>query len=151
MLLTGFLVLLGTACLLAWRLGGAPERIVAGLFVLAWAASFVLTTPAAQRYTQMEAALLSIDALLMIALFVVAIRANRRWPMLLTSLQAMIVLTHLAKLADPLLIRRAYAIMMLIWPFVQVSILILGTALHARRVRRSGPVPSWSISSRRAR
>lgn len=147
-----FIALISTACLLALWLGGMPERLVAGLFVLAWLASIAVSTPAAQRFAELQTTMFAIDIAVLLALLAVALKANRRWPMAITSLQAIIVAAHLVKLVDPLLIRRAYAIMVFSWPFLQLALLILGTLLHARRVARTGAVPSWSRSwSRSAR
>lgn len=143
-----FLALLCVSCLLALWLGGAPERLVAGIFVLAWLASKAV--PRSWRiFAQFETMTLAIDILLLVALLLIALKANRRWPMAMTSLQAIIVLAHLAKLVDPQLIRPAYAIMTWSWPFLQLLLLIIGTLLHARRVARTGAVASWSSSSGR--
>jgi hypothetical protein len=127
-----FLGLLVLACLLAILVGGGPERLVALLFLTAWLASMAVERPFSVRYATLETATMVVDLLLFVALLWIALTSRRYWPMALVSLQAIILIVHLVKLLDPLLIRAAYERMTIVWPMLQVLILIGGTLVHAR-------------------
>lgn len=127
-----FLGLLALACLLAVLVGGRPEKLVACLFVAAWMASIAVERPFSVRYATLETATMAIDLALLFALLWIALTSRRYWPMALVSLQAIILIVHLVKLLDPLLIRAAYERMTITWPMLQVLILIGGTLVHAR-------------------
>lgn len=126
-----------------WR-GGAPERIVAVLLLLAWLASMAAEPWDANRFRGIMVATLAIDTILLLSLLAVALRANRFWVMAATSLQALIVLAHFVKMAQPELIRIVYMLMLTSWPALQLLLLAAGTSLHLRRIRRAGSDLSWS-------
>lgn len=132
-----------------WR-GGAPERAVAVSFLVAGLATPLLDLPQVQRFYSVALGVLAIDLLLLAALLAIALRADRFWPLLVVSLQAIIIIAHLVKLADPELIRRAYAMMIALWTYPQLILLVIGTVRHRRRLRRNGTDSSWKSSSARS-
>lgn len=139
-----FLGLLSVTCLFAlWR-GGGPERAIAALFLVAWLASIATDSPVPVRYYGVELNYLVIDSLLLIGLLAVARHANRSWPTVATSLQALIVLAHVARAVNPHQLAYVYMIMTAAWPFLQLLVLIVGTALHWRRTAIHGAEPSWT-------
>lgn len=138
-----FVGLIATACLFAWWRGGGPERAVAVMFLTAWLASIATRAPFPQRYQGVAYHTLVIDILLLVGLLAVARRANRVWPVLITSLQALIVLAHLARMASPHQIAFVYLVMTTAWPFIQLLIVIAGTAFLWRRTAIQGAEPSW--------
>jgi hypothetical protein len=141
-----FLSLLLATCLLAlWR-GGGPERAIAALFLIAWLASIATDSPVPLRYYGVEVNYLVIDSLLMLALLAVSRRANRAWPTVATSLQALIVLAHLARAITPHQVAFVYMVMTAAWPFLQLLVLTAGTAFHWRRTVIHGAEPSWTSS-----
>jgi hypothetical protein len=142
--------LLGACCYALWR-GGAPERIVAGLFLTAWVASIVGDFPFAARFFTVAPAVLVIDGLLFAALLAVALRADRYWPMAVVSLQVIILLAHLMRVLDPELIRRVYSILINLPVYPQLLLLAAGAARHRQRLKRHGSDPSWSNFSGPAR
>ncbi len=142
--------LLGACGYALWR-GGAPERIVAGLFMMAWAGSILVDLPFTQRFISVAPGIVIMDGLLLAALMAVALRADRFWPMAVTSLQAIIMLAHLLKALDPDGPRRAYSIMINLPVYPQLLLLAAGTIRHRRRVKRHGSDGSWSIFSAPAR
>lgn len=132
----------------AWK-GGPPERIAASLYWLAWLTTLVANPVATERWRNIEIAYFLIDLCLLLALTVLALRANRNWPMAAASLQLIIVTGHVAKLIDPQLLGSAYAIMSVFWPYLQLLILAGGTWAHWRRTTTQGDVATWSSSSNR--
>lgn len=140
----GFIGLLSVACLFAWWRGGGPERAVAALFLIAWLASIATRAPFPQRYHGVAYHTLVIDGLLLICLLAVSRRANRAWPVVATSLQALIVLAHFARAVSPHELAFVYLVMTVIWPYLQLFIVIAGTAFHWRRTVIQGAEPSWT-------
>lgn len=148
-LLVFFVAYFLLVCGFAFAKGGAPERFVAGAFLIAWILSIALSPTKDVRFEDLEMGILVIDLALLTVLILVAVKANRRWTIIAASLQIVIALAHLAKFADPRLIQAAYAYITESWPILQITVLAVGTELHRRRKRREGTVRSWSISSAR--
>ena len=139
-----FVGLLSATCLFAlWR-GGGPERAIAALFSIAWLASIVTDSPKPLRYHGVEVNYLVIDSLLLVGLLAVSRRANRAWPVVATSLQALIVLAHVARAITPHEVAFVYMIMTAAWPFIQLFVLTGGTAFHWRRTAINGAEASWT-------
>ena len=132
-----------------WR-GGAPERAVAAAFLVAGLATPLLDLPEVQRFYSVSVGVFAIDLLLLAALLAIALRADRFWPLLVVSLQAIIIIAHLVKFANPDLIRRAYSMMIAVWSYPQLLLLVVGTVRHRRRLARNGTDGSWKTSSGRS-
>lgn len=138
-----FLGLLFGSCLFAlWR-GGGPERAAAALFLIAWLASIATRAPFQHLYQGPAYHTLAIDTLLFVSLLVVTRRANRKWPVVVTSLQLLVALAHLARILTPFELPGVYMIMTAAWPFIQLITVIAGTAFHWRRTAIRGAEPSW--------
>ena len=139
-------LLAGSTAFAIWK-GGAPERFAAAFYWTAWLTTLFANPDGPTRWHSIEIGYLLIDLALLLALTWLAMKANRLWPMPAAALQLIIVLGHFAKALDPALLGSAYAIMSVFWPYLQLSMLAIGTWLHWRRVRIQGAVPSWSSSS----
>jgi hypothetical protein len=138
-------LLVSSTTFAAWK-GGAPERLAAAFYWMAWLVTLFANPHGATRWRNIEIGYFLIDVALLLALVWLAMKANRVWPMPAAALQLIVVLGHFAKMLDPALMGSAYAIMSVFWPYLQLSILAIGTWLHWRRVRTQGAVPSWSSS-----
>lgn len=129
--------------------GGIPERI--GITILA--AGSILTVVAvsgpARRFGSVEVGILVVDAAALLAFLLLALRAERFWPLWVTSLQAIGTAAHIVKLVDPDVIRWAYAFALAFWSYPMLLIMVLGTWNHQRRLTRNGVDKSWSTSSGR--
>jgi hypothetical protein len=131
----------------AWR-GGGPERATAAVFVLALAGSAevgFLHVPGNFRVVPL--ALFLVDSLLLIALCVIAVRANRWWTIPVAGCQLVEVLVHACKLLDAEMIPDSYALLVTIWSWPMVALLALGTWEHTRRLARGIIAPDWKASS----
>ncbi|MBW4332222.1 hypothetical protein KY084_15280 [Stakelama sp. CBK3Z-3] len=131
-----------------WK-GGMPERIVGVVQLSAWFASRNLDVPFVHRYYSVSSAIFLIDTLMLMICLVVALAANRRWTLMLVSLQVVMVLMHITRLVDASAIRLAYQVMINVWSYPQIALLMVGTALHQRRCKRNGSDPDWSNYSHR--
>ena len=143
-----FLLLLFGSFGLSWWKGGSPERIVASVFLTAWLVSVALYAADAGRYLKTDWVSLALNIAMALALFAVAQFANRSWPMITTSLQVLIVLAQIGKRLRPEWMWQVYMIMNTIWPYLQLTVLLIGIVFHWRREVALGPEPSWRTSSR---
>ncbi|AXJ95301.1 MULTISPECIES: hypothetical protein [unclassified Sphingomonas] len=137
------LLLLATAALAGWR-GGQPEKIVAGIFVAAYLATFASYTAAPARFARIEPFVAAIDIAVLAGVTLVLLRADRFWPIAAFAAQGVAVLTHLIKLIDPGIVRKAYAIALAAPGWLAVLILLAGVVRHARRAATFGRQRDWS-------
>lgn len=143
---TVFLVLLLASCFYAlWR-GGPPERIGAVIYLLAAFATLMAVFGAAGRYNSVEPGILIIDGVMLAALLILALRAERFWPIWATGLHAVAMAGHAVKLMEPEVIRWAYAFALAFWSYPMLLVLVLGTRRHQARLKQNGADPSWSNS-----
>lgn len=142
-IIIGELILLAVAAG-AFRWGGRPERIIAAMIVAAAATNLALGVPAA-RYRFVDYAQLIVDGLLFLGTLVVALRANRFWPLWLVALELVALGVHGVRAYDPYIVPILYARLtaQIIYPMLVV--LALGVWHFQRRVRREGRPPAdWS-------
>jgi hypothetical protein len=142
-----YLALLVGCCGYAFWRGGAPERIGAALYAGASVLTRIATSASGLHFRSIEIGVLTIDTLLVLAFLVLALRAERFWPIWVTALQAIGVIGHAAKLASPGVIPWAYAFVLSIWSYPILLLLCIGTYRHQQRLKRSGVDKSWTSSS----
>ena len=102
------------------------------------------------RWRSVEFGVFIVDVLVFVAFIVLALRANRFWPIWVSALLGLGVLGHLARWAGPDVIPWAYAVVLTIWSYPILAIIALGTFNHQRRLKRFGSDASWSSSSVRS-
>ena len=142
-----FYALLGLSTGYALLFGGAPERIVALLFLGATVLMpFVLSGPHG-RYSYVEAGALTVDAVMYVALLWVALRAERYWPIWMSAMQGVQLLGHGIGLLDFKLLNLSYAIIDHTICYPMMLLLVIGVRRHQLRVARTGADISWSTSS----
>jgi hypothetical protein len=143
-----FNALLLITCLYALAAGGAPERWGAGIYALACIASHFLFSAAPIKFRSVETGVFIVDVLVFVAFAMLALRANRFWPIWVSALLGLGVLAHLARWAGPDTIPWAYQLAMSVWSYPILAIIALGTFNHRRRLARDGTDRSWSSSFR---
>lgn len=140
-----FDALLAVCCGYAlWR-GGPPERVVGGSLILAYVATLISYSSLARRFYGVEQGVFATDVVLLVLLIVVAIRADRGWPLVVAALQLDTVGTHVLKQLDPGMIRVTYALLIAVWSYPMLLVLGIGTFRHQARLGRLGYDTSWSL------
>lgn len=136
-----FVALLLLCTVYALAAGGAPERIAALLYLLSCAATYLSWTRAS-TWHEIEAGVLLIDVFTFALFCLLAVRANRFWPIWVSALLGLGVLGHLARAVEPGLFWWAYAVALTIWSYPILALLALGTWTHRRRLARFGADPA---------
>ena len=131
------------ACFYALWAGGAPERAAAAIFLSAAVCTFSLPHLSSARIAPQLAA---IDALTLIALTLVALKANRYWPIYESALQLLTFAIHGVKIYQPDMPHWMYfgANGKLAYP--TLILLAVGVLRHRERVARFGVDRPWSTS-----
>ena len=144
LLFIAFCALLVSALLFVLWKGGAAERIVACAFLTAFLVSMLVEPWTSARFDSTMVPTLLIDASLLVVLGLVALRAERRWPLFATVLQVLIVMAHVVTAIDPALFGMTYMLMINVWPFLQIAILVGGTIAFRRAMTKGHAIRSWS-------
>lgn len=138
--------------LAAWRWGGGPERMLAG--VLVW---FKLADRANHAlfgswldFSTIDTGHVVIDAVGLAVSLGVALAANRFYPLWFASFQVVAMSAHLAREVVEGIAPIAYYMMYVGPSYFQMCVLAIGIWLHHRRVVRLGPYPAWRTSSSRS-
>jgi hypothetical protein len=140
-----FNFLLLAVCGYAAIRGGAPERIVAGLFFAAALATIGVQQMRAE-FSDTEVGTLIVDALLLVALFAVSLQANRYWPLWVTAIHTLAVAVHGVKIAEPSLLPAIYSRAAALSSLPVLLLLAVGTFRHRLRLNANGIDPSWNGS-----
>jgi nicotinamide riboside transporter PnuC len=145
-----YLVALVACCGYAFLRGGGPERFGAAIISIGSVLTYLAMSNAATNYRSVEFDAFVIDVLCLLAFVVLALRANRYWPLWVAALQIIGLGGHFVKLAEPGTLRQAYGFALVFWSYPMLLLIALGTFNHQRRLRRFGSDPSWSSSSGRS-
>ncbi|HEY8603766.1 hypothetical protein [Tsuneonella suprasediminis] len=137
----------------AWRYGGGPERVLAG--VLLW---FAIAFPIANwllgqwtDFSRVDTANAILDGVALIVSLAVALKANRVYPMWFAAFQVLAATAHLVKNLAHGTAALAYVVLYAGPSYCQIVILALGIWNHHRRVRKYGTYRAWRNSSSRLR
>src|SRR3954462_1711496 len=144
-----FYGILLASCIYAAVKGGGPEKSVAAIYAISAILSSEFVSGRSVRFGSVETGVFIVDLAMLVALAVIAFRANRFWPLWVTALQAVDAAGHAVKLIDPTVIRPAYASILALWSYPMILILVIGTWAHRRRLARDGVDKSWSSFSGR--
>jgi len=145
-----FPALLLICCLYAFVAGGSPERIGAASYAIACIATRLLFAMQSTKFRSVEFGVFIVDVLVFVAFVILALRANRFWPIWIGALLGLGVLAHLARWAGPGTIPWAYQLVASIWSYPILAIIAIGTWRHQRRLARFGVDRSWSSFSARS-
>lgn len=132
-----------------WR-GGAPERLVGVIFLLAFPASR-LAYATGWTFQGLAMGVFFVDVMMFIAMFWIAMNANRQWPIPMVAMQGLQVLGHFLKLSEPSMLPLLYWLGRIAWSYPMLVLLALATLRHVNRERRLGAEPPWSRSYARSR
>jgi hypothetical protein len=130
-----WLIVMALVALATIRWGGKPERQVAAASAVAWVATRLVFNTA--NYIDPQWGVLAVDVLFLLALTGVALTADRFWPMFAAAFQLIGVLVHLAITLDDGIRALAYIRGLVIWSYLVVLALAIGTYFEWRRRRRA--------------
>lgn len=139
-----FVSLLAAVCLYSWWQGGAPEKIGAAIFAAGSALTHAVLAAPPLRFRSVEDGVLVVDTVGFIAFLILALCANRFWTLWVTGLLGVALVGHLAKLFSPGVLPWAYHVVLSIWSYPILALIVAGTWLHQRRLKRHGRDRSWS-------
>jgi hypothetical protein len=117
------------------------------IFLTAWLLSVALYASNVRRYASIDWFGPAMNIVMALALYLIARRANRVWPIFAASLQLLIVLAMIGRSIRPDWMWQVYLLMTSIWPYLELTVLLIGTIAHWRREATMGPEPPWSGSS----
>ncbi len=117
-------------CGFAARTGGVVGRWGALLFLTTAALSFVPDFHA--TWTSPSVVLLAIDSCYLLALWALAVRSHRYWPIWAAGFQAISVVTHLARLIDESVVPKLYRAMESVWAIPILLAMVVGSELDRR-------------------
>ena len=137
-----FAALLAACTLYALARGGWPERVGAVNLALGSVLTLAVNSPLAIRYASVEIRIFLVDLAVFAVFLLIALLSDRFWPLWTTALQLLVVMAHLARLADPEMIRPGYGFLMAAWSYPQLLAIALG--VRARRRRAPEPIPPRS-------
>lgn len=128
-----FLVALFGSVGLALSVGGREERVAAIVIMVA-----TLGTPMAQHqgFVGIEAGILLIDVLLLLALGWLALTSRSFWPLWATGFQLGALVVHITAGSAPDILPAAYAETLVIWSYPVLASLGVGSWFEARRRRQ---------------
>lgn len=137
-------VVSGYAC---WR-GGAPERLIALLLLLAVLATANVPHSQATSYHGVYWPVVGVDLTLFVSLAAIALFADRYWPMGIASLQLLALMAHGAVGYDHAILAIAYWLVVGKTSYLMLAVLAIGTARHYDRRRLGFPEYAWSARRR---
>lgn len=141
-----FLILFFTINAYAAIWGGKPERIAAAIFVPGFLFTTLVASPLAQRFGNVEVGVLLVDLAMLIAFVTMALYAERFWPLWMSAMQVIQVISHLPIIFIPELLPLAYGAVVVIWSYPMLLLLAIATYRHQQRLRKFGVDRSWSSS-----
>lgn len=150
-----YLGLLFGSCLYAALRGGPPERVgaailTAGSLLTMAVLSYAALSSLDALYRSFEREIFLIDLATLLGFLILALRADRLWPLCIAALQIVGTAGHAVKLVDPEVLPFAYAFALRFWGYPMIALLYLGTWNHQRRLAKFGVDKSWSSSSGRS-
>jgi len=142
-----WLILIAFIALAFWR-GAAPERQAALTFIGMFIADrlYHCIFGAGLFFLHANTGHILIDAIALYAFAVIALRANRFYPLWLASFQLMTIASHIVRAVNPNILNGAYAVLAFAPSYLEVIVFAVGVVLHLRRQRKYGQYPSWQDS-----
>lgn len=137
--------LIAAVAIAAWRWGAGPERVLAG--VLVWFSAGDALNHAIfgiwTDYATVDIGHVVIELVALAIALLVALFANRMYPLWFAAFQLIALLAHLARDLAEGIASLAYLMMYIGPSYFQIILLAGGIWLHRRRVLRHGRYRSW--------
>lgn len=115
--------------------GGGSERAGALILIAGSLLTHVALSPIGSRFTEVELSVLAVDLVVLGGFVTLALHSDRYWPIWIAALQLIGVLAHIARLADPSMMRTGYAFILALWSYPMLALIALGTWRQHRRTQ----------------
>jgi hypothetical protein len=125
------------------KVGGKPERLAMLAQFAAALLSMIAISFRSIPIRGLPTGLALVDIGLALALMVLALKANRIWPIALAGMQVATLLAHLARVLSFPLPAAGYVIFVQLWAWPMIGVTALGAYKHRRRVTRFGEERDW--------
>lgn len=135
------------AIAIAMMKGKSPERTGAAILLGMAPLQIALRAAFPLQYDNVDPATLLTDSVAAVAFLLLALHANRIWPLWTCSLQLIVLVGHMVRYLDIAAPPGAYAVMIKAPTYLQCLILIGGTYRSRQIARATGSYPSWRILS----
>jgi hypothetical protein len=129
-----------------WK-GGPPERVGIAIAIVASILSVLSASAVSVRFQDVETGVFLIDLLTLFAFLLLALLADRFWPLWITGIHLIGVTAHTAKLLDPQVVPWVYASTQALWSYPILLAIVIGTARHRKRSKLYGADNSWTSFS----
>lgn len=127
-------MLLALCLIYALLRGGPPERIGIAVMVIGSALSSAWAAGTSNRYVEVEVGILVIDVAVLAAFVILAVRADRLWPIWVSALAGLGVVGHLARWYGGIHVSpQAYAVGIVIWSYAILALIAIGTWNYRQR------------------
>lgn len=138
-----------SVCLAAFLWGRGPERILAAAWLVLFELAIYVNeflTARSYRLTDVDLFLAGIDAVAACVFVLVALNANRNYPLYIAALQVLAITAHLARGMIEAISPIAYVIMVTGPGWLQLCVFAIGLSRHIRREKRFGRYRDWRVS-----
>lgn len=115
-----FAALLAGCLIISFGRGGWPERIGAMNMAIGSVLTLLVNSPLSTRYASVEVRIFIVDVAVLLVFVALALRTDRFWPLWTAAMQVLVILAHVARFADPQMMRNGYGIVMAIWSYPQL-------------------------------
>lgn len=144
-----YLILLVATCSYALGRGGPPERIAAAIILAAVLLSGLVASSYRGAFAQREVGIFLVDLVMFGAATLLALRAERFWPLCLAALLGLGVQLQLLSWLAPESGRQVYKVLHALNAYPVLLVLAMGTWRHRGRLAVTGADTSWSSFSSR--
>lgn len=131
----------------AFRYGANPERWLGTALFAMLVLTHVYASVRSRNLVDIDLVTLTIELALATVLIVIALKANRMYPLWIAGLQIIALMAHFARGSVEEISPLAYLVMFVAPSYFQIAILACGVWLHHRRVQLHGNYRSWRSSS----
>jgi hypothetical protein len=123
--------------------GGKPERLAVVAMLTAFLVTMFVQSFRWTRFEHFPLGLALVDVVLALILTMLALKANRLWPIVLAGMQFATVLAHIARALSLPLSAAGYAIFVQFWGWPMLIVTAAGAYKHRSRIRRLGEEQDW--------
>jgi hypothetical protein len=123
--------------------GGKPERTAMLAQLVAFLLSLAAISFGSIPVRGLPIGLALVDFALALALSLLAMKANRLWPIVLAGMQVATIFAHFARLMAFPLPAAGYIIFVQFWSWPMLMVTAVGIYKHQSRTRNFGEEPDW--------